>query len=181
MTPHLADTPVLETERLTLRAPVLADADNFVAFYGSERSTHVGGPLTPRAAWNFFATELGHWALRGFGMFSAVPKGSETAIAMVGHWQPVDWPEREVGWLVLDPDCEGKGIAHEAARACVDHAYRVLGWDTVVSYIDPRNARSIALARRLGAQRDDDATPPMRREADLPAALVFRHPVPGAA
>jgi hypothetical protein len=32
VTPHLADTPVLQTERLTLRAPAPQDADAFVAY-----------------------------------------------------------------------------------------------------------------------------------------------------
>ena len=43
------------------------------------------------------------------------------------------------------------GAAAEAAAAVRDHARTHLGWKTAVSYIDLDNARSIALARRLGA------------------------------
>ncbi len=75
-------------------------------------------------------------------------------------------------------DGEGNGIATEAARACVAHAYDTLGWDTVVSYIDPDNARSIALAERLGATLDTQATPPTRKDPDATDALVYRHPSP---
>jgi len=180
VTPHLADTPVIETERLTLRAPAPQDAESFVAFYGTERSQFVGGPLEPRPAWNFFCTEIGHWAVNGFGMFTVTRKGDDRAIGLVGHWYPLGWPEKEVGWVIGDPAAEGQGIAYEAARACVDHAYCVLGWDTVVSYIAPANARSIALAERLGAARDTSATPPARKTPDAPDALVYRHPVPEA-
>ena len=180
MTPHLADTPVLETDRLTLRAPAPQDADGFVAFYGTERSKFTGGPLHPRMAWNFFCTEIGHWAIHGFGMFSVTLRGEDSAIGLVGHWYPPGWPEKEVGWLMTDPAAEGHGYAQEAARASIDHAYGTLGWDTVVSYIDPENQRSIALAERLGATLDTEATPPLRMNPDAPAALVYRHPAPEA-
>lgn len=176
MTPHLADTPVLRTERLTLRAPVPQDADAFVAFYQTDRARHVGGPMVPRMAWHFFCAEIGHWAVRGFGMFTVTRKCDDRALGIVGHWYPLDWPEREVGWVLFE--AEGEGIAAEAARACIDHAYGPLGWDSVVSYIDPENARSIRLAERLGATRDPGATPPVRKDPNAPDALVYRHPAP---
>lgn len=178
MTPHLADTPVLTTERLTLRAPAPQDADAFVAFYQTDRAQFVGGPMMPRMAWNFFCTEIGHWAMHGFGMFTVTPKDEDRALGIVGHWYPLDWPEREVGWVLFEG--EGTGIAAEAARACIDHAYGDLGWDTAVSYIDPENTRSIALAERLGAVHDANATPPARKDPDAADALVFRHPRPGS-
>lgn len=176
MTPHLADTPVLTTERLTLRAPDPQDAETFVAFYQTERAQYVGGPMTPHMAWNFFCTEIGHWAVHGFGMFTVTPKGEDRALGIVGHWYPPGWPEREVGWVLFEG--EGTGIAAEAARACIDHAYGPLGWDTVVSYIDPGNTRSITLANRLGAIHDSGATPPMRKDPDAADPLVYRHPRP---
>ncbi len=52
------------------------------------------------------------------------------------------------------------------------HAYEDLGWETAVSYIDPANARSIALAERLGCTRDDAA------DRVHPDDLVYRHPSP---
>ncbi len=176
MTAHLADTPVLTTERLKLRAPAPQDAEAFVAFYQTDRSKFTGGPMEPRTAWNFFCTEIGHWAMHGFGMFTVTPKDEDWALGIVGHWYPHGWPEREVGWVLFDG--EGAGIAAEAARACVAHAYDTLGWDTVVSYIDPDNTRSIALAERLGATLDTNATPPARKDPDAVDTLVYRHPSP---
>lgn len=179
MIPHLADTPVLVTERLTLRAPAPQDADAFVAYYQTDRSRFTGGPMAPRMAWHFFGTEIGHWAIHGFGMFTVTRTGDDTPLGIVGHWYPLGWPEREVGWVLFD-GAEGRGIAHEAARACIDHAYAALGWDSVVSYIDPANARSIALAERLGATLDENATPPVpiRKDPEAPESLVYRHPAP---
>ncbi|MEM9638665.1 MAG: N-acetyltransferase, partial [Pseudomonadota bacterium] len=65
----LIQTPTLETERLILRGPKTSDAEAFMGFYATDRSKFTGGPMTPRQAWNFFGTEIGHWAIHGFGMF----------------------------------------------------------------------------------------------------------------
>ena len=176
MTPHLADTPVLQTERLTLRAPAPRDADAFVAFYQSERAKFVGGPKTAREAWNFFGTEIGHWAIRGYGMFTVTRKGDDAALGIVGHWYPHGWPETEVGWVLFDETVEGTGIAFEAAKAVVDHGWNALGWTEMVSYIDHGNDRSVALAERLGAYLDPDAAAPAKEQG----IWVFRHPNPEA-
>ena len=176
MTPHLADTPVLRTERLTLRAPAPRDAEAFVAFYQTERSRFVGGPMTPQEAWRFFGTEIGHWALRGFGMFTVTRNEDDATLGIVGHWYPHGWPETEIGWVLLE-HAEGQGFAHEAAKACIDHAWTTLGWSEIVSYIAPENTRSIALAERLGARLDRQAPQP---KPDKPC-LVYRHPKPEVA
>ena len=176
MTPYLADTPVLTTERLTLRAPAPQDADAFVAFYQTDRAQFVGGPLSPRQAWNFFGTEIGHWAIHGFGMFIVTRHGDDTPLGIVGHWYPLGWPETELGWVLFDEATEGTGIAFEAANACVDHAWGPLGWENVVSYIDHGNDRSVALAKRLGATLDPNAKIPNPEKA----VNVYRHPRPKA-
>ena len=163
--------PVLKTERLILRRPKAADADAFMAFFATRRAQYVGGPMTPRQAWDFFGTELGHWDIRGFGMFTVTEKGSDAALGIVGHWYPWGWPETEVGWVLFDAASEGKGYASEAARACVDHAWNALNWTSVVSYIAPENAASVKVAERLGARLDPQAVQP---KPETPC-LVYRH------
>lgn len=174
MTTPAADTPVLETERLILRRPQSSDAKAFMDFFATDRAQYVGGPLEPRQAWYFFGTEIGHWEMRGYGMYTVTTKASDYALGIVGHWYPWGWPETEVGWVLFDPAQEGKGYASEAARACVDYAWQVLDWSTVVSYIAPENAASIRLAERLGAVLDPRAAVP---KSDTPC-LVYRHPHP---
>jgi RimJ/RimL family protein N-acetyltransferase len=102
-------------------------------------------------------------------------RGEDRAVALVGPWTPPDWPEKEIGWMVLDAAAEGTGIAREAAEAALDHAWRVLRWDTVVSYIAEGNDRSVRLAERLGARLDPEAPGP---EAVGKTVLVYRHPRP---
>jgi RimJ/RimL family protein N-acetyltransferase len=110
--------------------------------------------------------------LRGYGLFIIEAKGDPTPLGMCGPWHPIDWPEPELAWSIWSPAAEGRGIMFEAVTAARSHAFGPLGWDTAVSYIDPANARSIALAERLGAVRDA-AAPRLD-----PADLVYRHPNP---
>ena len=168
----------LETERLTLRRPNHLDVDAVTAFYATDRSQYVGGPVDASDAWRKLATFAGHWDLRGYGLFAIVPKGETAAIGLAGPWHPINWPETEIGWHIWSTDHEGKGFAREAALATRTHAHQVLGWTNIVSYIAPGNDRSIALAKRLGAVQDHDAPVPTPHDAST--CLVFRHPM-GAA
>jgi len=169
-----ADIPVITTDRLILRGPDARDIVPFVAHFLSDRSRFTGGPLPQHRAWIAFAAELGHWALHGFGMWTVTWKeDADHPIGLVGCWYPEPWPERELGWLVW-PEAEGQSVAFEATQAARGTAYDRFGWTTAVSYIDPGNARSIRLAERLGAVRDDAA------ERPSPEDLVYRHPAPEA-
>ncbi|WP_410217784.1 GNAT family N-acetyltransferase [Paracoccus sp. (in: a-proteobacteria)] len=175
----LSPTPVLETERLTLRAPQGGDWPHWRSFHHSDRAVFVGGgpDHKPGHSWRAFGHVIGHWAMRGFGMFVFTLKGDDTPLGMSGPWFPEGWPERELGWTVWSAAAEGRGLVHEATQAARDHAFTTLGWTTAVSYIDPDNTRSVALAERLGARRDRLAAQPAW---DKPC-LVFRHPKEGRA
>ncbi|MGV6812771.1 MAG: GNAT family N-acetyltransferase [Brevirhabdus sp.] len=174
MTVTLADTPVLTTTRLSLRAPNAGDWSAWREFATSARAEFIGGPHTPETAWRAFGHVIGMWVLRGWGSFIFTLKGEDAPIGMTGPWYPEGWPEPELGWTVWSPEAEGKGYAFEAAQAARAHAYGTLGWDTAVSYIHGQNARSIALAERLGATLDDTAPAPHDDD------LVYRHPAPEA-
>jgi RimJ/RimL family protein N-acetyltransferase len=123
-------------------------------------------------AWKEFSAVAGQWLLRGYGGFSIEDRASGGYLGEVGVFHEDRYPEPELGWMVVAA-AEGRGIAHEAALAARRWAYRALGLATLVSYIDPRNARSIRLAERLGASRDDAAPRPEGERC-----LVYRHPGP---
>lgn len=165
---------MITTARLTLRPPAPHDWDAFRDFMMSDRATAFGSHMNLGKAFRSFASELGHWQIKGFGMWAVCWQGDDTARALIGPWAPPDWPEPEVGWMVLDPAAEGTGLATEAARAAIDHAYAVLGWPTVVSYVGIGNTRSARLAEKLGAVLDPAAPQPF---PDTPL-WVYRHPAP---
>ena len=176
MTVALSPTPVLETDRLVLRAPAARDWAHWRDFFLSARGQWIRpeGTPTEEAAWRGWAGVIGHWVLRGWGSFVFTTHDSDRALGMTGPWAPLNWPENEIGWTVWSAEHEGKGIVAEAATAAREHAYTVLGWKTAVSYIAPENTRSIRLAERLGA-RLDPAAAPFPGET---AAQVYRHPNP---
>ena len=173
--PALTGVPVLETERLILREPQPRDCAAYVAEHAAERGRWIGGNAGAEAGWRAFAVLTGHWVLRGFGMWAVTLKGQDACLGMIGCLCPEGWLEPEIGWFVFEA-AEGRGIACEATRAARAHAYASLGWRTAVSYIHPENTRSIRLAERLGAVRDDRATP-LKPEL---GTLVYRHPAPEA-
>lgn len=69
----------------------------------------------------------------------------------------------EIGWS-LHPDFMGKGYAFEAASAVLALAFGTLGLHRVVAELDPRNAASITLCKRLG----------MREEAYFVKDMMFK-------
>ena len=169
----LTGAPVLETQRLILRAPQLADFEGFVAYQASARSAFTGGPLHRNLAWRAFGHLVGHWVLRGYGVFVIEDRASGRALGTAGPFFPEGWPEPEIAWTLWHPDAEGRGIAQEAARAARDFAYARLGWTTAASLIDPENHRSAALARRLGCVAEG-----LFHHAQHGPLTVWRHPAP---
>lgn len=159
--------PTLSTDRLRLRMPILADFEHRAAFYASDRSVWEDGPLTRETAWRIWASEVGQWPLLGFGPFSVEDHGGGY-LGEVGIYQPLGYPEPELGWFVV-PEAEGRGIATEAARAVMNWARDVLGLSRLVNYIDPGNSRSIALGLRLGGVID------VSLPGSDPNGVVIRH------
>lgn len=178
MKPCLANTPVIETDRLTLRAFGPQDVGPGVDYLMTDRTIHMGGPYSRHDAWIHCCHLIGHWTVHGYGLFTYALKDSDVPLGDVGPLFPEGWAEPELGWGVWASENEGKGYAFEAATAARNYVYDTLGWTTAVSYIDPENTRSIALAERLDCTHDPEAALP-----DLPdweGTLVYRHPGPEA-
>ena len=120
-----------------------------------------------------YAAEIGHWQIHGFGMWMIHDKATDATYGMAGGWMPAGWPEREIAWIIW-PDAAGHGYALEATNAARAYFYETQGWETAVSYLDPKNLDSIRLAERLGAVKDHDAATIDGNDA------VYRHPAPAA-
>ena len=160
--------PTLFTERLVLRPPVLADFPTYAAFLASSRSRFMGGPCQGFLAWGMFCHDLACWQMFGHGGLMIDLRASGQCIGQVGINHGPEFPEKELGWLLYE-GFEKEGYATEAARALREWAFKDLQLTTLVSYVDPGNLSSIAVAQRLGAVRDVTA---LRQD---PEDLVFRH------
>jgi RimJ/RimL family protein N-acetyltransferase len=116
---------------------------------------HLGGPRTrdqSREVLGLFAAE---WKRDGIGLWLWREDGVAVARGGLRHTALDDTRVIEVGWLV-DPDRQGKGIATELARASVDHAFAVLGFDLVTARTLPDNFASRRVMEKLGMTYDRD-------------------------
>ncbi|QFT61522.1 GNAT family N-acetyltransferase [Roseivivax sp. THAF30] len=169
----MTDIPVLSTHRLELRAPEPQDYPDFKATFASYRSRFMGGPLNPYETWMLYAAEIGHWQIRGFGMWMVHLRETGETVGMAGGWQPAKWPEREIAWIIWS-DRAGRGYALEATARVRRHLYEDRGWDGAVSYLDPKDLDSIRLCERLGAKKDHSASSVDGHD------VCYRHPEPAA-
>ncbi|HYH86130.1 MAG TPA: GNAT family N-acetyltransferase [Pyrinomonadaceae bacterium] len=147
----------LETECLVLRMFRDSDTDAYADMVADpEVMRFFGGQPASRAeAWRNMAMIVGHWQLRGYGMWAVEERASGEMVGRVGCWRPEGWPGVEVGWT-LRRAYWGRGFATEAARASLDYAFEKLNQTRVISLIAPENVASIRVAERIGEVKGDD-------------------------
>ncbi|AJQ96597.1 GNAT family N-acetyltransferase [Gynuella sunshinyii] len=144
--------PVLETERLILRGFDERDVDTFAEMNADPRFTRFigdGRPLNRTESWRLMATLIGHWQLRGFGIWAVELKATGELIGRTGLFYPEGWPGIELAWA-FHPDAWGQGYATESALAARDWAFKIAGLGHLVSIIQPNNERSKRVAQRIG-------------------------------
>jgi RimJ/RimL family protein N-acetyltransferase len=163
------DGPVLETERLTLRPPTLADFAAWAAFAADEDVMRTLGGVQPKSvAFRGLTMTAGSWALQGFGMFSVIERASSRWLGRVGPLWLEGWPGTEVGWGLVR-EAWGKGIATEAAAASMDFVVDRLDWTEIVHCIESDNTASQKVAQRLGSTvlRPGRLPPPNELDLDI--------------
>jgi RimJ/RimL family protein N-acetyltransferase len=143
--------PQLETPRLVLRGFRSEDFEQFAGFMAdADVMRYLGGqPMSRSEAWRSLATTLGHWQLRGYGTWAVERRSDGAFIGRVGMINPEGWPGLEIGWT-LGKAYWGNGYATEAAACAMRYAFLTQPVDKLISCIDPDNAPSQAVARRLG-------------------------------
>ncbi len=83
----------IQTDRLLLRQWQPKDFDAYASYYGDdELAQYIGGPCTRNQAWRRMAAELGHWSLRGFGLWALEEKATGKLAGCTGLWFPEGWP-----------------------------------------------------------------------------------------
>ena len=162
---HAAVVPSLTTARLTLRGPRMADLPGWTAVW-MESFAEDGD--TEERAWDQFCGYTAGWMLQGHGLWSVerLEDGALVGFVLLSlEWDDV---EPELGYMML-AEHRGRGYASEAAEAARNYGFTLL--DSFVSYVDPDNAASNALARRIGGRRDAAAEAALEGEA----IHVWRH------
>jgi RimJ/RimL family protein N-acetyltransferase len=146
-TPELS-VPVLQTERLTLRAPRPSDAKAIALLANDLRiaanTSHIPHPYGVGDAEQFIAAANKHSGDASFvvkleskpiGICSVTPRDDDFEL---GYWFGVPY------W--------GRGFATEAARALIDHAFGDLDHDTLISGARVNSPASRRVLEKCGFQ-----------------------------
>ena len=93
----------LQTDRLILRMLRESDMDAYAEMCADPevmRYIGDGQPLPRPLAWRNLALMVGHWSLRGYGLWAAQERSSGILVGRIGFWNPEGWPGFELGWML---------------------------------------------------------------------------------
>ncbi len=113
---------------------------------------HFPAPMTRAESDAWVDRLMAHHATHGFG-FCAVDLPDAPCIGVVGlmhiSWSAPFTPAVEIGWRIR-PGFQRRGLATQAARLALRHAFDVLRLPRIVAFTIPANAPSQAVMHRLG-------------------------------
>jgi RimJ/RimL family protein N-acetyltransferase len=148
--------PTILTDRLIIQPMSLDHWEAYAAAWADPRMTEfIGGdPRSRNVSWAKMLAGIGLWSLFGYGYWSFVERRTEVFVGNGGLAQfERGIPElegfAEAGWAFV-PDAWGKGYATEAMTAIMAWADSELGLPEIRCIIDPGNAASHNVARKLG-------------------------------
>ena len=148
--------PVIETERLRLRAPAIADFEAYAAMWADERVTQFisGKPRTRNESWARFIGMHGLWALCGYGYWLFADRKTDALVGVGGLAsfkrgiaELQGYPE--AGWAIA-PDYWSRGLVSEAMGAVIGWSDAALGAPEIRCIIDPGHGASQHVAAKLG-------------------------------
>lgn len=157
----------LQTERLLIRRLNMSDLEALVAYRSLPEVAWM-------QLWDSYDLEKGRALIEecqtlepftpaGWFQFAVEHKGLAKLIGDLYFKMDDAGKQAELGYT-FDPQFQGQGLATEATKALLEHAFRVVGLHRIYAITDPRHTRSVALMRRLG----------MRQEAHFRENLWFK-------
>jgi [ribosomal protein S5]-alanine N-acetyltransferase len=173
----------LTTDRLALAPVTRGDRDALQALFrdaGVRRflwddtlvSTATVEEVIEASLESFRAAGFGHWALR--------LRGSRVLVGFCGLRREQEGPEIEILYA-LHPDHWRAGLAREACRAVLGHAFETLGLARVAGRVDTPNGASVRVLEALGMAFEGEraiADRPTRHYALSRAAWAAGSPPP---
>lgn len=144
---------IIETERLYFRELTQDDFDAVCRIMQDEETMRAAyeGRYTDDEVRRWIDYKLAHYAKRGFGLWAVILKETGELIGQCGitmqKWK--DEETYEIGYL-FRRDCWHRGYAVEAATACKQYAFDVLGVERVCSMVRDTNIASQKVAERIG-------------------------------
>ncbi len=134
---------------------------------------YMGGPRSEAEVADHFDRNVAHWEEHGFGMWILRDRATGTLAGLAGlrHGEFEGAHETELGYGLV-PELWGRGLATEAAAACVQLAENHLRPSSIVACASPENAASIRVMQKTGFTFDRDVMTPGGR------GVLYRFPFP---
>ncbi len=169
----MCDIPDIETPRLRLTAFTERHFERYASMLADPACTRWvgdGHALDRMNAWRSMAMLLGHWRLRGFGMWALENRTDGTFVGRAGLLRPEGWPDIELGWM-LCTDQRHQGYATEASQAALQFAWDHLHMPRVISLIRPDDESARRVTGRLRGEYVED-----KSFLGFPAAVYAYYP-----
>jgi RimJ/RimL family protein N-acetyltransferase len=150
--------PLFETPRLLVRTWTEEDAEDAYRIWGNPevmRFVDNGETLedVEKARCVLGRAMVAQDAL-GICLWPVTEKATAQVVGACGFHRHGDGPqlELELGYHFV-PEAWGRGFASEAVRACLRHAFEVLGATRVVAMVHPENGASSRVLEKTGFAR----------------------------
>lgn len=144
--------PVLETERLVLRPMSAADAEALYRISNEPAVRHYlwdDRPVSRVTIERVVAQSVRLFSEERLGLFGIRLRDREEVVGFCGFARLQDMEEVELVYE-LDPELWGRGIATEAARACLGYAFKEVGLERMIAGTDRPNVASLRVIEKLG-------------------------------
>ncbi|MEG1917621.1 MAG: GNAT family N-acetyltransferase [Oscillospiraceae bacterium] len=148
---------MIETKRLFLREMQQSDEQDLCKMLQDNEVMYAyEGAFSDDEAQNWLDKQLCRYREDGFGLYAVILKETGEMIGQCGLTMQDYRDEKvvEIGYLFQKAYWH-KGYAIEAASACKEYAFTVLGVGEVFSIIRDTNIASQKVARRNGMERKD--------------------------
>ena len=162
MKPSAENRPVIQTERLALRPLEETDADALRRISNEpdvRRYLWDDEPVPEAAILDVIAGSKRSFSESGVGFFGVRFRGSEVLLGFCGFGQTTGGPEETEIVYELSSRLWGRGLATEAARACLRYAFMRTNLKRVVAGADAPNVASLRVIEKLGMKPVGEIAP----------------------
>jgi RimJ/RimL family protein N-acetyltransferase len=143
---------MLETERLVLR-PLSVDEADSLHRISNEPNVRLylwdNEHISEATIRSLIAHNDGMFSKEKIGVFGVRMRGREDLLGFCGFVRLKGMEESEL-WYELTQKVWGRGIASEAAWACVRYAFEEVGMERVIAGVDAPNTASLRVIEKLG-------------------------------
>ena len=146
---------VIQTERLILRKFTLNDADFMLELLNTPAWLRFIGDRNVRtieeAEQYLLNGNIRSYQEYGFGFYVVVIKETQKSIGICGIVKREGLEDVDIGFAFFQ-QFMGNGYGYEAASAVLNYALNDLKIKRIIAIVDPENAVSISLIKKIGLQ-----------------------------